>query len=101
MPSKMVGTNPESESGFASRISKSRRVRTRELRPAKNASLLSHGSAIHQSDNPLIRFRIGVPSRDLTGNLELRTLPLCSLSYGDDLDAECKLEMASRRTSPG
>src|SRR5215831_8968310 len=32
-------------------------------------------------------FLDGVPSRALTGNLEFRTLPLCSLSYGDDLNA--------------
>jgi hypothetical protein len=28
-------------------------------------------------------FRHGVPSRNLTSNLEFRTLPLCALSYGD------------------
>src|SRR2546422_4564442 len=28
-------------------------------------------------------FRNGVPSRNLTSNLEFRTLPLCALSYGD------------------
>ena len=28
--------------------------------------------------------QIGVPSRNLTSNLEFRTLPLCVLSYGDE-----------------
>lgn len=28
--------------------------------------------------------KAGVPSRNLTSNLEFRTLPLCALSYGDD-----------------
>ena len=29
--------------------------------------------------------QIGVPSRNLTSNLEFRTLPLCVLSYGDKM----------------
>ena len=90
----MVGT--KSAALFASRMSNERSAG--ELRPLKTERAKPHAGqwvgarpGLHQSINPLIQIWLGVPSRILTGNLEVRTLLLCSLSYGDRLNAKMQI----------
>ena len=47
----------------------------------RNRTVVSALARPHSAVEP--HPKIGVPSRTLTGNLTLRTRPLCALSYGD------------------
>ena len=72
---------------FTSRMSNERSAD--ELRPPetgageRSRTVVSALAKPHSAVEP--HPRNGVPSRTLTGNLTLRTRPLCVLSYGDEM----------------